>query len=147
MLSNRNNFIGGIKRGKKAYQQGLDIIKEYTLTDNKEIGTHMNIVDEFKELAPDLESYIVEFAFGDIYSREGLTNERRTIATISSLVTLGTELQLELHINTGLTIGLTPKEIVGTIVHLIPYTGFPRVLNALKIVKKVFAQRNVTTND
>ena len=105
---------------KNRYQQGLDIIKEYTLTDNKEIGTHMNIVDEFKELAPDLESYIVEFAFGDIYSREGLTNEQRTIATISSLVTLGTEPQLELHINTGLTIGLTPKEIVGTIVHLFP---------------------------
>jgi 4-carboxymuconolactone decarboxylase len=79
----------------------------------------------------------------EIYSREGLTNEQRTIATIASLVTLGTEPQLELHINTGLTIGLTPKEIVGTIVHLIPYTGFPRVLNALKVVKKVFAQRNV----
>jgi 4-carboxymuconolactone decarboxylase len=57
------------------------------------------------------------------------------------------EPQLELHINTGLTIGLTPKEIVGTIVHLIPYTGFLRVLNALKIVKKVFAQRNVKVND
>jgi 4-carboxymuconolactone decarboxylase len=57
------------------------------------------------------------------------------------------EPQLELHINTGLTIGLTPKEIVGTIVHLIPYTGFPHVLNALKIVKKVFAQRNVKVND
>ncbi|QNU06350.1 carboxymuconolactone decarboxylase family protein [Peribacillus butanolivorans] len=132
---------------KTRYQQGVDIIKEYTLTDNKEIGTHMNIVDEFKELAPDLESYIVEFAFGDIYSRDGLTNHQRTIATISSLVTLGTEPQLELHINTGLTIGLTPNEIVGTVMHLIPYTGFPRVLNALKVVKKVFAQRNVKIKD
>ncbi|WML52442.1 carboxymuconolactone decarboxylase family protein [Neobacillus sp. PS3-12] len=129
------------------YQRGLDIIKEYTLTDNEEIGTHMDIVAAFKDLAPDLESYIVEFAFGDIYSREGLTNKQRTIATIASLVTLGTEPQLELHINTGITIGLTPKEIVGTIVHLIPYTGFPRVLNALKLVKKVFAQRNVKMND
>ena len=48
------------------------------------------------------------------------------MVTIASLVTLGTEPQLELHINVGITIGLTPKEIVGTIVHLIPYTGFPR---------------------
>lgn len=132
---------------KTRYQQGVDIIKEYTLTDNEEIGTHMDIVATFKDLAPDLESYIVEFAFGDIYSREGLTKQQQTMVTISSLVTLGTEPQLELHINTGLTIGLTPKEIVGTIVHLIPYTGFPRVLNALKIVKKVFAQRNVKVNE
>ena len=27
-----------------------------TLTDNKEIGTHMDIVDAFKDIAPDLES-------------------------------------------------------------------------------------------
>ena len=50
---------------------------------------------------------------------------------------------MELHINVGITIGLTPNEIVGTVVHLIPYAGFPKVLNALKIVKRVFAQRNV----
>ena len=122
-------------------------MNEITLTDNKEIGTHVDIVAAFKDLAPDLENYIVEFAFGDIYSREGLTKQQQTMATIASLVTLGTEPQLELHINVGITIGLTPKEIVGTIVHLIPYAGFPRVLNALKIVKKVFAQRNVKIND
>lgn len=129
------------------YQRGLDIINEITVTDNKEIGTHMDIVAAFKDIAPDLESYIVEFAFGDIYSREGLTNKQRTMVTIASLVTLGTEPQLELHINVGITIGITPKEIVGTIVHLIPYTGFPKVLNALKIVKRVFAQRNVKIDD
>ncbi|MEH7252732.1 carboxymuconolactone decarboxylase family protein [Neobacillus niacini] len=132
---------------KTRYQRGLDIMNEITLTDNKEIGTHADIVAAFKELAPDLESFIVEFAFGDIYSREGLTKQQQTMVTIASLVTLGTEPQLELHINTGLTIGLTPKEIVGTIVHLIPYTGFPRVLNALKIAKKVFAQRDVKVNE
>ena len=132
---------------KTRYQQGLDIMNEITLTDNKEIGTHADIVAAFKDLAPDLENYIVEFAFGDIYSREGLTKQQQTMVTIASLVTLGTEPQLELHINVGLTIGLTPKEIIGTIVHLIPYTGFPRVLNALKIAKKVFAQRNVKVND
>ena len=132
---------------KTRYQRGLDIMNEITLTDNKEIGTHADIVAAFKDLAPDLENYIVEFAFGDIYSREGLTKQQQTMATIASLVTLGTEPQLELHINVGITIGLTPKEIVGTIVHLIPYVGFPRVLNALKIVKKVFAQRNVKIND
>ncbi|WP_066256284.1 carboxymuconolactone decarboxylase family protein [Neobacillus drentensis] len=125
------------------YQRGLDIMNEITVTDNQEIGTHSDIIAAFKDIAPDLESYIVEFAFGDIYSREGTTPQQKTIATIASLVALGTEPQLELHINVGITIGLTPKEIVGTVVHLIPYTGFPKVLNALKIVKKVFAQRNV----
>jgi 4-carboxymuconolactone decarboxylase len=132
---------------KTRYQQGIDVIKELTVPDNKEVASVDKLVNEFKELAPDLEGYIVEFAFGEIYTREGLTNKQRTLATISSLATLGTEPQLELHINTGLTIGLTPKEIVGTVVHLIPYVGFPRVLNALKVVKRVFAQRDVKMTD
>ncbi|MBV6684589.1 carboxymuconolactone decarboxylase family protein [Bacillus sp. JRC01] len=37
--------------------------------------------------------------------------------------------------------GLTAKEIVEAIIHLIPYTGLPRVLNALEVDKKVFTMR------
>lgn len=125
------------------YQRGLEKMMEYTLTGNEEISTHLKIADDLKDLAPGLDKYIIEFAYGDIYTREGLTNQQRALITISSLVTLGTEPQLELHINTGLTAGLTPNEIIECIVHLIPYTGFPRVLNALNVTKKVFAQRNV----
>ena len=73
--------------GKTRYQQGVDIINEITVTNNKEIGTHMDIVAAFKDIAPDLESYIVEFAFGDIYSREGTTQQQKTMVTIASLVT------------------------------------------------------------
>ena len=126
---------------KTRYQQGIDIINEYTLTDNKEIGTHMDIVAAFKDLAPDLESFIVEFAFGDIYSREGLTKQQQTMATIASLVTLGTEPQLELHINLGLTIGLTPKEIVGTDRALDSLYRLPTCLECSKDSKKSFCSK------
>jgi 4-carboxymuconolactone decarboxylase len=131
----------------KRYQQGIDIIEEFIPTKENETPAYLNIAGDLSELAPDLDNFIVEFAFGEIYSREGLTNQQRTLVTISSLVTLGTEPQLALHTNVGLNIGLTPKEIVGTVVHLIPYTGFPRVLNALRVVKKVFDQRNVKVED
>src|SRR5699024_11477927 len=80
----------------------------------------------------------------DIYSREGLDYRQRAISTISALVTLGTEPQLELHINVALTVGLTPQEISETIMHLLPYVGFPKVLNALKIVKRVYKERGVS---
>jgi 4-carboxymuconolactone decarboxylase len=125
------------------YQQGIDVVEKLIPTKENETPAYLNIAGDLSELAPDLDNFIVEFAFGEIYSREGLTNHQRTLVTISSLVTLGTEPQLALHTNVGLNIGLTPKEIVGTVVHLIPYAGFPRVLNALRVVKKVFDQRNV----
>jgi len=129
--------------GKDRLHQGLDKLMEYTLTDNKEISTHLKIADELKDIAPDVSKYIIEFAYGDIYSRPGLTNQQRALVTMSSLITQGTEPQLELHINTALTSGLTPKEVVEAIIQLIPYTGFPRVLNALTIAKKVFTQRHI----
>ncbi len=50
---------------------------------------------------------------------------------------------MELHINTALSAGVTPTEIIETVMHLIPYTGFPRVINALTIVRHVFGQRGI----
>ncbi|MDR7074033.1 carboxymuconolactone decarboxylase family protein [Fictibacillus barbaricus] len=126
---------------KNRYKNGLDKLMEYTLTDNNDISTHLKISEDLEDIAPDVAKYIIEFAYGEIYSREGLSNKQRALVTISSLVTQGTEPQLELHINTGLTAGLTKEEIVESITHLIPYTGFPRVLNALTVAKKVFAMR------
>jgi 4-carboxymuconolactone decarboxylase len=127
------------------YKRGMEIIGRYE--DKSEKPAYSITFEDLMDLDPELENYIVEFAFGDIYSREGLTDEQKTLITISSLVTQGLEPQLKLHVNTGLTIGLTPKEIVSAIIHLLPYTGFPRVLNALKVAKEVFAQRDLKIRD
>lgn len=138
-----------VQMAKDRYQQGIEKIQEFTLTHNEENPAgEMEIGESFKNVAPDLSKYVVEFAFGEIYSRAGLDNKQKVLTTISALVAQGTP-QIQLHINSGLTVGLTPEEIVGCIMHLIPYTGFPRVLNALKVAEEVFEERgvSVTTSD
>lgn len=125
------------------YQRGLDTMLEYTPKDNPDVSSHLKIADDLKDVAPDVPRYMVEFAFGDIYAGSSLTKREQALVTISSLIALGTEPQVELHINTGLTVGLTEDEIAGAITHLIPYVGFPRVLNALYILKKVLGQRGI----
>ncbi|MET1176324.1 carboxymuconolactone decarboxylase family protein, partial [Paenibacillus amylolyticus] len=82
------------------YPQGLDKLMEDTLTSDDKISTHLKISEVLQDIAPDVSKYMIEFAYGDIYSRSGLTNQQRALVTISSLVTQGTEPQLELHINT-----------------------------------------------
>ena len=133
---------------KDRYQQGLDKLMELTIPDSDNPTGHMDIGEGFKDIAPDLSKFVVEFAFGDIYARPGLDNKQKVLTTISALVAQGTP-QIEMHVKTGLTVGLTPAEIVGCIMHLIPYTGFPRALNALKAAQKVFEERgiSVTTSD
>ena len=124
------------------YQQGLAKMMEYQPAGGSGVSTHLKLADDLKDIAPDVSRYIVEFAFGDIYARPGLAKREQALVTISSLVTLGTEREIDLHINTGLTVGLSKEEIVAAIVHLIPYIGFPRVLNALYVLKDVLAQRD-----
>lgn len=103
------------------------------------------VIRSLQDIAPDVGKYIIEFAFGDIYSREGLSLEEREMITIASLLTVGgCEPQLEVHINGSLNVGLTPQKIVETFTHCIPYVGFPRVLNALFVAKKVFAERQLS---
>lgn len=125
----------------KRYERGMEIIREYE--DKSKKPAYSITFEDLMDLDAELENYIVEFAFGDIYSRDTLNHQQKTLLTIASLATQGLEPQMRLHVNTGLTVGLTPKEIVNAIIHLLPYTGFPRVLNALKIAKEVFEQRGV----
>lgn len=102
------------------------------------------VIESLKDVAPDLGRYVVEFAFGEIYQRPVLDLRQRQLVTICALTTLGgAEPQLEVHVNAGLNVGLSAREVVEAIIHCIPYTGFPRVLNAILVAKRVFQERNV----
>ena len=103
-----------------------------------------NVIKSLEDIAPDLGKFIVEFAFGDIYTREGLTTEEREMITLSSLLTAGgCEPQLEVHIGGALNVGISPEKVIETFLQCIPYTGFPKVLNAVFAAKKVFAERGL----
>src|SRR5262245_41909534 len=103
------------------------------------------VIESLRDVAPDLGRYVVEFAFGEIYQRPTLDLRQRQLVTIAALTTLGdTEPQLEVHVNAGLNVGLSAREIVEAMLQSIPYTGFPRVLNAVVVAKRVFAERNVS---
>jgi 4-carboxymuconolactone decarboxylase len=100
------------------------------------------VIESLKHIAPDIGKYVIEFAFGDIYSREVLDLRQRQLITIASLTTQGgCEPQLNVHINAALNVGLTPNEVIEAITHCIPYTGFPRVLNAIMVAKQIFEDR------
>lgn len=102
------------------------------------------VIDSLAGIAPDLGRYIVEFAFGDIYAREGLSLQERELVTIASLLTAGgCEPQLRVHLNGGLNVGLAPEKIVEALIQCVPYVGFPRVLNAVATAREIFASRGL----
>lgn len=126
----------------KRFNQGLNKLNEV----DGEAGE--NVISSLNNIAPDLGKYIIEFAFGDIYSREGLSLAEREMITITSLLTTGgCEPQLEVHINGSLNVGISPNKIIETFIQCIPYVGFPKVLNAVTVAKKVFKERSIVLED
>jgi len=102
------------------------------------------VIEEVRATSPDLARFIVEFGYGDIYSRPGLDDPARQVAAICALTTLGgAEPQLEYHIGIALNVGVRPDVIVETILFLAPFVGFARALNAIRSARRVFAARGV----
>jgi 4-carboxymuconolactone decarboxylase len=101
-----------------------------------------NVIAALADIAPDFARYLIEFPFGDIYSRPGLDLRAREIATIAALTAMGNAApQLKVHIEAGLNVGLSREEITEIIMQMAVYAGFPAALNGLFAAKDVFAHK------
>ncbi|MFD7336426.1 carboxymuconolactone decarboxylase family protein [Streptomyces violascens] len=103
------------------------------------------VVASLRDIAPDLARYIIEFAFGDIYSRAALDLKSRELATIAMCTALGTATpQLRVHIHGFLNVGGTREEVVEVITQMAGYAGFPAAINGITAAREVFEQRGAS---
>ena len=101
-----------------------------------------NVIEAMRDIAPDFADLLIEFPFGDVYTRKGLDLKSREIATISALTAMGTAMpQLKVHIHGALNVGCTKEEIIEVMIQMAVYAGFPSALNGLFVVKEVFDER------
>lgn len=103
------------------------------------------VKNALKEIAPDFADLLIEFPFGDIYSREGLDLKSREIATVAALTAMGTAApQLKVYVHGALNVGCSQQEIIEIMIQMAVYAGFPAALNGLFIAKEVFNERNTS---
>ncbi|HVM79711.1 MAG TPA: carboxymuconolactone decarboxylase family protein [Stellaceae bacterium] len=99
------------------------------------------IVAGLRDIAPEFATYLIEFPFGDIFSRPGLDLRTREIATVAALTAMGTaQPQLKIHIEGALNVGATQAEIAEIIMQMAVFAGFPAALNGLAAAKEVFGK-------
>jgi 4-carboxymuconolactone decarboxylase len=121
------------------YKRGWDKLKEV----DGEAGER--VIESLKDIAPDFARYLIEFPFGDIYSRSGLDLKSREIAVVAALTALGNAApQLKVHIHGALNVGCTREEVVEVIIQIAVYAGFPAALNGLFAAKEVFKERDAS---
>ena len=73
----------------------------------------------------------IEYGYGWLWHRAGLTTRQRMISALASFTTLRLESQVKKFGQSALNIGMTREEVVEAVMQTAPYSGFPPALNAL----------------
>jgi 4-carboxymuconolactone decarboxylase len=122
---------------QSTYERGLQRLKEVDDIAGEKV------IDSLSDISPDLGRYVIEFGFGEIYSRPGLSLQQRELATVAALTAMGTaQPQLKVHLAAALNVGLSRLEITETIMQMALYAGFPAALNGMFAAKEVFAEHD-----
>lgn len=96
--------------------------------------SRQDLIEEYGELG----EIILDHAFADIYSRGILSLRDRELITISMLISQGgNELQLKNHLKAAINVGITKEELFELILQSYVYNGFPKAINAFKVLQEV----------
>ena len=79
----------------------------------------------------------IEYGYGWLWHRAGLTTRQRMISALASFTTLRLESQVKKFGQSALNIGMTREEVVEAVMQTAPYSGFPPALNALAALDEV----------
>ena len=88
----------------------------------------------------DFQELIARYAWGDIWSRPGLSRAERSMVTLTALTCLRQEAELAIHVRGALRNGLTPEQIAEVFLHTAVYAGMPAVNRAFAVAQQVLAE-------
>jgi len=87
----------------------------------------------------DFQDFITRTAWGEVWSRPGLTRRERSIAVLTSMIALGHHEEFVMHVHAALRNGLTPDEIKEVILQSAVYAGVPAANTAFKLASPILS--------
>jgi 4-carboxymuconolactone decarboxylase len=92
--------------------------------------------EEFLARMGDIGDWLVDFVFGEVHARPGLGARDRELIILAALTTLGSsDPQVRSHVRALRALDVPFEEIEEAILQTAPYAGFPRAINALKVLR------------
>ncbi len=95
------------------------------------------------EFNADFQEYITRIAWGDVWTRPGLSLKLRSIVVITSTLSTRSWDEFRLHVRGALANGVTREEIKEIILHCAVYAGVPPANHAMKVAQSVFAEEGL----
>ena len=84
---------------------------------------------------------ITETAWGTVWASDALTRRERSMLTLALLAGLGNEDELALHLRATARTGASERDVMEVFQHVAIYAGVPRANTAIRIAKRIFAER------
>ena len=101
-----------------------------------ELGDHPGGEAFLERMGSPMSDWLVDWTFGEVHTRPGLSARDRELIILACLATLGgCEPQVAAHIQALRAIDVPLSEIEETILQTTPYAGVPRAINALKVLR------------
>jgi 4-carboxymuconolactone decarboxylase len=91
------------------------------------------------EFTRDFQELITRYAWGAVWTRDGLSRRERSLITLALLAGLGRSEELPLHVRGALNNGLTVAEIKEVLLHTAVYAGVPAANTAFAVARRTLA--------
>ena len=118
---------------KFRYEQGM-AVRRKVLGD-----AHVNrSLENLKPLNSEFQDFITRYAWGDIWTRPGLSHHTRSMITIAMLIALNREAELKMHLRAASNNGVTRDELKELIMHSALYCGLPAANATMHLAQQVF---------
>src|SRR5712664_540699 len=88
------------------------------------------------------QDFITRYAWGEVWSRPGLSLAERSMVTLTALVVLRQDEELAMHLRAALRNGLTPEQISEVLLHTAVYAGVPAANRAFAVAARVLAEED-----
>jgi 4-carboxymuconolactone decarboxylase len=121
---------------RQRYEQGMKVRRQ-VLGDahvDKSLEKRNALNKEFQDL-------ITRYAWGEIWSRPGLSRQMRSMLTLAMMVALNRPEEFRMHVKAALNNGVTPEQIKEVLLQSAIYCGVPAANNAFHIANEVIGSK------
>jgi 4-carboxymuconolactone decarboxylase len=95
-------------------------------------------------LTEPFQDFIIRYAWGSVWARDGLDRRSRSMITLAVLAALGREHEIGMHVRAARRNGLTVEEIGEILLHTGIYAGVPASNAALAIAQDVLNEESAS---
>jgi 4-carboxymuconolactone decarboxylase len=93
------------------------------------------------------QDFITRYAWGDIWSRPGLSRAERSLVTLAVLAAMQHENELAMHVKAALRNGLTPEQIREVLLQVAVYAGVPAANRAFPVAQRALAEAGAADDE